>query len=169
MTGQNQEKHGEEIERRFLLKRIPEGMMHSPLLRITQKYFIDEDGLERRIRKTIDDDNQVSYDWNRKFVKEHGVNDEKEGPLTKSEYLVREKKCTHGLEKKRYLMKKGELVWEVDNFKNMAPIIAEIETPTKDYPLEIPSFIQDVLIMEITGMREFSNRALAEHLKNEKK
>jgi CYTH domain-containing protein len=52
--------------------------------------------------------------------------------------------------------------WEVDLFKDRCHlIIAEIEIPTEDYDLKIPEFINKKLLMEVTGLKQFTNRSLS--------
>tara|TARA_B100000029_G_scaffold489672_1_gene547635 strand:- start:105 stop:632 length:528 start_codon:yes stop_codon:yes gene_type:complete len=55
---------------------------------------------------------------------------------------------------------KDGLFWEIDNFRgdNLGLIIAEIEIPSENYPIELPNWLGE----EITGEDgEWSNHALA--------
>jgi len=67
-----------------------------------------------------------------------------------------------GIRKIRHIKEEGNLKWEIDFFQTCELVIAEIEIPTEDYDLKIPEYIKDNLIMEITGMKEFSNYNLAD-------
>ena len=70
------------------------------------------------------------------------------------------------INKVRYIYKDGDLKWEVDLFDNgYKLIIAEIEIPKKRYKLNIPDFIKDVLLLEVTGLKQFSNRNLSLNIK----
>jgi CYTH domain-containing protein len=40
-------------------------------------------------------------------------------------------------------------------------IVAEIEIPTKNHKVNIPNFISDKLLLEVTGLKQFSNRNLS--------
>jgi CYTH domain-containing protein len=53
------------------------------------------------------------------------------------------------------------LKWEVDTFWTARLVIAEIELPDIKYPIELPDWLQSELIMEVTGMEEFSNYRLS--------
>jgi hypothetical protein len=39
--------------------------------------------------------------------------------------------------------------------------VAEIELPTKKYDLKFPKFMEDIILLEVTGVKQFSNRALS--------
>jgi CYTH domain-containing protein len=39
--------------------------------------------------------------------------------------------------------------------------VAEIEIPTKNHKVNIPNFIADKLLLEVTGLKQFSNRNLS--------
>jgi CYTH domain-containing protein len=40
-------------------------------------------------------------------------------------------------------------------------IVAEIEIPKKSFKVNIPDFIKDKLLMEVTDFKQFSNRSLS--------
>jgi CYTH domain-containing protein len=70
------------------------------------------------------------------------------------------------ISKERLVYKVGDLKWEVDIFNNGHHlIVAEIEIPTEDYDVNIPDFIKDKLLLEVTGMKQFSNRNLSNKFK----
>ncbi len=46
-------------------------------------------------------------------------------------------------------------------FKDINLIIAEVELPEKDYKFEIPNFIKDLMVMEVTKYKYFSNKRLS--------
>ena len=66
------------------------------------------------------------------------------------------------IKKIRYIYKYEDLIWEVDDFNNgYRLIIAEIEIPNKNFKFKIPSFIRENLLLEVSGMKQFSNRSLS--------
>ena len=66
------------------------------------------------------------------------------------------------IEKVRHIYPDGNLFWEVDIFGNgYELIIAEIEIPKKTFKLTIPDFIKEVNLLEVTGLKQFSNRNLS--------
>jgi adenylate cyclase len=65
--------------------------------------------------------------------------------------------CGVWLEKTRWLVRRGEAVWEVDEYHGELEglIVAEIENPGED--LELPMWVGE----EVTGRPEWSNQELA--------
>jgi len=55
-----------------------------------------------------------------------------------------------------------ELYWEVDRFDSGHHlIVAEIEIPKKSFKIKMPDFIREKFLIEVTGIKEFSNRNLS--------
>ena len=149
-----------EIERRFLLKRAPSLSLDS-FTHITQVY-LEEDGVDVRYRGE-------SHGQERKFIrtvktdiKGSLVREEDEEETTQEEFVKKAQASNRLITKVRSVYKDGELNWEIDQFRFLDLIIAEVELPKEDYDLTIPQEIQDVMIMEITGMKEFHNAVLAD-------
>ena len=99
---------------------------------------------------------------------------ETETPLSREEFEVQAALCFSSNKQAKYISKVrhiliiDDLKWEVDLFLNQTGlIIAEIEIPTLDYPLEIPDFIKENLIMEVTDYKQFSNRSIAKIIEKE--
>ena len=70
------------------------------------------------------------------------------------------------VEKIRYLVRGSDgLVWEVDEFEGALAglVLAEVELPSSQTEVVLPSWVGQ----EITGLRSWSNRALAETLSNQ--
>ena len=70
------------------------------------------------------------------------------------------------VEKIRYLVQGSDgLVWEVDEFEGALAglVLAEVELPSSQTEVALPSWVGQ----EITGLRSWSNQALAETLSNQ--
>jgi adenylate cyclase len=68
--------------------------------------------------------------------------------------------CTGGMvEKTRYRVPHGGLVWEIDVFvgDNAGLVIAEVELPAEDHPVSLPPWVG----AEVSADRRYSNAALA--------
>jgi len=67
------------------------------------------------------------------------------------------------ISKKRHIYKDDRgMTWEVDVFSSGVHIIvAEVELPKKNFKLKIPKFIDDVMLLEVTELKQFSNRNLS--------
>jgi CYTH domain-containing protein len=154
-----------EIERKFLLKSMPQ-IESSEVVDIDQYYF-KNNGIWERARTWKSTKEEILYIHTIKRSISKGVNIEDEYFLTSEEFESFKNKCLENtgskfISKQRWIYPQNELNWEVDLFKcGFNLIIAEIELPVKDYFLKLPDFIKDVMVMEVTGIKEFSNRSLA--------
>lgn len=133
---------GLEIERRFLLKEgvpLPES---EKVLHLRQGYLVSKDGLSVRIRtigaekafltikQTSKEDIAIRNEY------------EYEIPFLDALELMNLSTTTH-IHKQRHLINYGGVTWEVDFFEeeNEGLILAEVELPSIDTPLELPEWI----------------------------
>lgn len=156
-----------EIERKFLLKAMPD-IKVSETVKIDQYYFKNKEGIWERARSWDSNINGKKYIHTVKKSVSKGVNLEDEKDLTELEFNSFVKICKSNtvesrfIKKERWIYPNGKLYWEVDMFNSGHHlIVAEIEIPTKNYKLEIPKFISDKLLLEVTGLKQFSNRNLS--------
>jgi hypothetical protein len=156
-----------EIERKFLLKCLPK-RREDDIYQIEQYYLKNSAGIWERARTYHSEINGDMYIHTIKTSVSKGVNMEDEYQMTKDEFdSFREKCYKHGadskhISKERWIYKDGPLKWEVDKFNSgYNLIVAEIELPTEKYKLTVPQFIKDVMLLEVTGLKQFSNRALS--------
>ncbi len=65
------------------------------------------------------------------------------------------------IDKNRYRIPMGELVWEVDEFlgDNAGLVVAEVELPAEDYPLSRPDWIGQ----DVSGDARYYNSSLVNH------
>jgi CYTH domain-containing protein len=161
-----------EIERKFLLKSVPD---KNPIeiIEINQWYRKTSKGLWERARSCYSNKKGFYFIHTVKTSVSKGVNMEDEKPLTADEFNQFVKKCKKSSEA-RYISKQRILIqhttdrlkWEVDVFNNGHHlIVAEIEIPTEEYNLILPDFINNKLLMEVTGLKQFSNRNLSNPVK----
>ena len=174
-----------EIERKFLLKALPKGFSKEPPIHITQ-YYVDQRGSRIRIReshktkmvstksgqyesKKVFANKQSKYDITKKVRIRNGVYDETITWIDAKAYARLVPKAHKVISKMRYempcVMQGIKLKWEIDIFK--APlhlIIVEIEVPYEGFKIKLPKSIKDVLIMEVTNVKEMTNYALAEKI-----
>jgi len=155
-----------EIEKKFLLKALPNKKYDDKYL-IDQYYWKNKSNIWERARTYHSEISGDSYIHTIKKSVSKSVNIEDEKELTKDEFEIFRNKCIRDpnsrfISKERYIYKYGDLKWEVDNFDNgYRLIVAEIEIPKKSYRVVIPDYISDVLLMEVTGLKQFSNRNLS--------
>ncbi len=148
-----------EIERKFLVKNssykidsyksslIKQGFLNSNKRRVVRIRVIDAKGFIT-IKGISSKDGTSRFEW------------EKEIPIKEAEELL--KLCENGvIEKIRFFIKKGNHVYEVDEFKNKNDglIIAEIELNSVDDLFEKPSWLGT----EVTGNTKYYNSELSKH------
>lgn len=169
-----------EIERKFLLTGVPE-INYRELIRIEQRYKqniperIRQSELFPNPRKPLDNFWLVE---NSKLFFEHTLkkpNPSGEGlielntELNEKSYDEMKTMFPHVLRKYRHVKECKQnrgLKWEIDDFSchqtnKTSLCIAEIEIPTMSYDLKIPDWLESFILMEITGLNQFSNFYLA--------
>ena len=156
-----------EIERKFLLKSLPK-ITPQQSIKIDQYYLKNSSGIWERARTWESSLGETKYIHTIKKSVSKGVNIEDEHFMTSQEFKEFKNKCLKStteskfIEKVRHIYPDGDLFWEVDIFGNgYELIIAEIEIPKKTYKLTLPDFIKEVNLLEVTGLKQFSNRNLS--------
>ena len=156
-----------EIERKFLLKSLP-NIEADEIIKIDQYYLKNEEGIWERARTYHSDVNGDFWIHTVKKSLSKGVNIEDEYHMSEKQYDEFVKKCKSGkyesrfIQKERHIFKDGDLKWEVDNFlSGYKLVIAELEIPKKRFKIQFPDFISEVLLLEVTGLKQFSNRSLS--------
>ena len=161
-----------EIERKFLLKALPV-RAYDDKITIDQYYWKNKSNIWERARTYHSEKYGDSYihTIKKSVSKMSNMEDEKE--LTQEEFNLFKNKCMNDptsskyINKERYIykcddIKNPNLKWEVDVFDNgYHLIVAEFEIPNKSYKINVPGYISDVLLLEVTGLKQFSNRALS--------
>lgn len=154
-----------EIERKFLLKSIPNKKPFETI-EIFQWYFKNESGVWERARSCYSDIKGFYFVHTIKKSIAPGVNEENEKDITSNEFNEFVAMCKQSqsryISKQRQVFIDNELKWEVDIFNNGHHlIIAEVELPAIDYPVNLPKFISEKLLLEVTGMKQFGNKNLS--------
>jgi len=154
-----------EIERKFLLKAIP-SKSPAETIQILQWYLKNSDGIWERARSCYSEVKGFYFVHTIKKNIAPGINEEDEKLITSDEFNQFVERCKSSqskyISKERLVYPDGDLKWEVDVFNNGHHlIVAEIEIPSIDYDVQIPKFISDKLLMEVTGMKQFGNRNLS--------
>jgi CYTH domain-containing protein len=156
-----------EIERKFLLKSLPKTDPKQKV-EIDQYYLKNSSGIWERARTWNSSNGDSKFIHTIKKNVSKGVNIEDEYDMTLEQFNDFKEKCltspseSRFIKKVRHIYPDGNLYWEVDEFDNdYKLIIAEIEIPKKTFKLTIPNFIKEVMLLEVTGMKQFNNRNLS--------
>ena len=148
-----------EIERKFLLSGLPAIARRSPSARIDQGY-LPGIAIEERVRRTVDGDRKL---FHRTVKLGAGLErTEIEEELTEDEFQ-KLWRMTRGrrVHKQRYYVTEGDVTWEIDRFRDPAIIVAEVELTSANGDVPFPSWLQAVLVREVTEDPEYSNARIA--------
>lgn len=144
-----------EIERKFLIKQIPENLDTYPCRHIEQGYLSTNPVV--RIRKD-NDKYELTYKGKGAMVRE-----EYNLPLTESSYEhLKEKIDGRLIVKKRYMIPFGDYTIELDIFEDdLAPLIlAEVEFPTEEHAnsFNLPDWFEE----DVTFSKLYHNSFLSQ-------
>lgn len=161
-----------EIEKKYLLKALPD-IKPKESIEINQWYRRNSKGIWERARSCYSDKKGFYFIHTIKTSVKEGINMEDEHFMSLEEFNKFVKKCKKSSEAK-YISKdrliynhtEDGLKWEIDVFNNGHHlIVAELELPSENYQVNIPKFIEDKVLLDVTGMRQFGNRNLSNIVK----
>ena len=147
-----------EIERKFLINALPEGMSGTTM---RQGYLQPEKERAVRVRTVEKDGSKKGVLTIKGMGSASGMSRyefETEIPVTDADHLL--SLCDQPLiEKTRYKYDHGGLVWEVDEFHadNEGLTVAEIELDDEDERFELPSWLGE----EVTADYRYLNSSLS--------
>lgn len=162
-----------EIERKLLLKRFPKSVIEKykknlQVLDIVQYYFFI-DGIWQRYRIVESEGKKTKYIHT---IKGKSVS---LGACPEDEKTVSEKRFKEVfknnnknyavIKKTRYVIKHKGFKFEIDVYSNLSIITLEIELPSINQHFEYPEGLHEEVIMDVTGMKQFSNLNLATKIK----
>ncbi len=152
---------GTEIERKFLLERLPVEALEASSVEIVQGYLPGE-MLVERIRRVRSPDGTER--WFRTVKVGSGLSrieleEEADADLGRAMWRLTKGRRIH---KRRYSIRESDgLLWEVDEFLDRTLVVAEIELPGVDTDVELPPWLRAVLNREVTEELKYANARLA--------
>jgi CHAD domain-containing protein/CYTH domain-containing protein len=161
-------RRGIEIERKYLLSRMPRLLPGVRTTRIMQGYMPGSTLVERLRAERPEDGNgkapaQARTHFYRTVKSGSGIaRTELEEETTREVFetmwpLTLGKRVT----KLRHRVPAGELTWEIDEFPELGLVMAEIELPSIATPVEIPPWLAPFVTREVTGDPAYLNSTLA--------
>ena len=148
-----------EIERKFLLKRFPRLEKINNVYQIEQWYH--SDGF--RYRKQLEiPTGELEIFKTKKTNISKGVNQEEETMLTQEEFDELDLSNSLHVRKTRTVVKYKGHKLEIDRYDGINIVILEIELNDLDEKFLLPKYIDREILYEVTGIKEFSNKSLAE-------
>jgi len=91
-----------------------------------------------------------------------GINQEEEVTLTLSEFNELDLSNSLHINKTRTVIKYKGHKFEIDKYNGINIIILEVELKDLDEKIYFPKYIEKEILYEVTGIKEFSNKKLAE-------
>lgn len=162
-----------EIERKFLLKKFPKNVIEKykkgvRILNIVQYYFFI-DGIWQRFRVVKEGTKKLKYI---RTIKGKSVSlgtcPEDESTVSEKffkETLKKNNKNFAVIKKARYVIKYKGLKFEIDVYKDLAIVVLEVELPHINHHFEYPEGLFEEVLMDVTGMKQFSNLSLSKKVK----
>jgi CYTH domain-containing protein len=149
-----------EIERKYLLSRLPSIPSPIDVLEIDQGYVPGVNVLER-LRRERSQNGTARYFRTVKLgagVERMEFEDE-----TTQRIFDHLWQLTDGarIRKRRHLVPNGADTWEIDEFTDRPLVLAELEIERADTTIVFPHWLTPVLVREVTDEPEFTNRSLA--------
>lgn len=148
-----------EIERKWLLTALP------PRVRgltpaVLQQGYLPGETLVERIRSVT---RGAATEWIRTVKLGRGiarVEVEETSSVALGESLFA---LTAGkrVSKRRYTVDESALTWEIDEFTDRTLVLAEVELPREDTPVDLPVWLAPYVVREVTDESEFTNWRLA--------
>jgi CHAD domain-containing protein/CYTH domain-containing protein len=147
-----------EIERRFLLRDVPATALPFAVQEIEQGW-LPGTRLVERIRPIGEAGNPVTYRTTRPVTERSPGAPEGEVPATLFDEIW---PLTAGrrVRKRRHVVADYGLQWEIDQFLDRDLVMAEV-AGSEDAAVALPEWLAPYVLREVTGEREFTNRALA--------
>lgn len=156
---------GIEIERTYLLRRLPELPAGSTACRIEQGYLPPAEGepgtVEGRVRRLTRPDGRVE----RTHTLKKGlglVRSEQERVIDAAEFdRLWPRTAGRRLSKTRHLVPDGALLWAIDDFDGLDLVLAEVELPDAETAAEIPDWLAPHVERDVTEEPQYRNYELA--------
>jgi CHAD domain-containing protein/CYTH domain-containing protein len=159
-----------EIERKYLLRALPRQLRGAAADEIDQGWLPGE-RLRERVRRVrepgpaggVSDGDAARERYFRTVKLGSGVSRvEVEEACTRELFdalwpLTRERR----VRKRRYRVREGALVWEVDEFTDRPLVLAEVELPAADAAAEPPAWLAPYVVREVTDEGTYVNANLA--------
>lgn len=150
-----------EIEKKYLLKSLP-FVKYNEVYDITQYYI----GGDRYRMQYNHKSTQTSFFKTTKTFISAGINEEVEIKISAADYWSNMSNAERAIKKTRHIVKTKKYKWELDVFKDLSIVIAEVEVPNEKTlkKIKVPSWLEPVVMLDVTEYKQFSNYNLAQIL-----
>jgi CHAD domain-containing protein/CYTH domain-containing protein len=148
-----------EVERKYLLSRMPDLPSGAEALEIEQGY-VPGKRLHERVRR-VRREGSVQYYRTIKLgmgVQRIEIEEETTQAIFETLWSLT---IGHRVTKRRYLVQEESATWEIDQFLDRDLVLAEIELASPDETPRIPDWLKPTVVEDVTERSEFTNLALA--------
>ncbi|MCI0433915.1 MAG: CHAD domain-containing protein [Gemmatimonadetes bacterium] len=147
-----------EIERKFLLRGMPRPKKATSV-RIDQGWLPGKRLLERvrRVRSANGTRYYRTLKFGRGLTRREVEEETTEAVFRQLWPLTRGRRVA----KRRVMVKDGPFTWEIDRFYGRDLVLAEVELPAPDTPVEPPAWLERRIVREVTGDPVYLNENLA--------
>jgi CYTH domain-containing protein len=148
-----------EIERKYLLHRLPANLANVPVAQIDQGY-LPGSRIRERVRRMSEPGGSRYY---RTIKMGSGIERFELEEETTELFFTTVWPLTRGrrVRKNRYTVGEAQVEWVIDEFVDRDLVLAEIELEEREQRVEVPAWLASVLVREVTDEPDFTNFALA--------
>jgi CYTH domain-containing protein len=149
-----------EIERKYLLRELPERVGSAPSLEIDQGYLPGE-RINERVRRTRD---AAGVRYHRTIKSGSGLERSELEEETSELFFTTVWPLTRGrrVRKRRYLIDDNGLTWEIDEFLDRDGLwLAEVELEHASVVVVPPEWLRRTIERDVTDDPRYTNHALA--------
>jgi CYTH domain-containing protein len=149
-----------EIERKYLLRELPERVRQAPSMEIDQGYLPGE-RINERVRRSHGTDGVRYY---RSIKAGAGIERLEIEEETSEFFFTTVWPLTRGcrVRKRRYLIAEGAVIWEIDEFLDRDGLwLAEVELEHAAHVVAPPEWLRGAIEREVTEDPRYTNHALA--------
>jgi CYTH domain-containing protein len=156
-----------EIERKFLLRNVPDFSKKIWTYLDIRQFYFSENGERIRYRESIDVSGKATYFSTKKKFISKGTNSEDEFEITEKIFWDRFKKTRNkiGIRKQRFVYSYAGHKFEIDRFADIYIVVMEVELKNINENINFPDFIKSLIISEVTEIEGFGNFKLSSKIK----
>ena len=147
-----------EIERKFLLRRMPR-LRNVESVEISQGYLPGAK-IHERVRRVK---GAKVTQYFRTIKAGSGLVRQESEEEIDADLFKQLWRLTQGrrIRKRRYFVPAGSLVWTIDRFRDRPLFLAEVELDTPEQEAELPAWLRELVVSDVTDDPNYTNHALA--------
>jgi CYTH domain-containing protein len=145
-----------EIERKFLLRELPQ-VARAYDARTVDQGWLPGERLVERLRRVRGGDGRERYFRTVKVGAGIARLELEEETTAEMFAVLWPLTASRRVRKRRYAIPDGALTWEIDAFTDRELVLAEVELTAVDEEVELPPWLAEYVVREVTGEGEYVN------------